>query len=304
MDKKTLKIYGAALLFSVLVGFTFIGVKVITEIGTTLEILTYRYNFAFLGTAVLVIFGSKKMRFKAKDKKNLAYTAIFYILFMVLQAAGLVYTTSIVSGIIFSLIPIIAKVIASVYLGEQTTGLQNLFVLISVSALIVMILLDAKEINTNVWGILLLLLSSTAMAISNVFMRFVRKSYTPLEISFAISLLGFAAFNLVTLVLGLKNGSIMGHLLLSQNLVFMVASAYLGIFCTLLTSFLMSYSLAHLEAVKATMFGNLSTAISLIAGAILLSEPLKYYHVLCTLLIIIGVAGVSVFGKKRTPETH
>lgn len=300
MDKNFIKIYGAALLFSILVGFTFIGVKSITEMGTTLEILTYRYNFAFLGTLVLVLLGKNKIRFKSKEKKNLASTAVFYILFMILQAAGLVYTTSIVSGIIFALIPIIAKIIAGIFLAEKSTGLQNLFVLISVAALIFMILQDAGGIDANVVGILLLLLSSTSMAISNVFMRYVRRSYTPLEISFAISLLGFLAFNAVTVVWGIKNGNLSNYLELAGNPIFMLSTAYLGIFCTLITAFLMSYMLAHMEAVKATMFGNLSTAISLLAGVAILKEPLELYHIVCTLLILAGVAGVSIFGKRKS----
>lgn len=304
MDQKTIKVYGAALLFSFLVGFSFIGVKSITSIGTTLEILTFRYDFAFLGTLLILLFQKKGFRLPSGNQKNLVVTAAFYILFMVLQAAGLVYTTSIVSGIIFALIPIIAKVIAEIFLKERSTWLQNIFVLLSVGSLIVMILKDATVLDANVLGILLLLLSSTCMAVSNVFMRYVRKSYSPLEISFAIAFSGFLLFNLATLIVGISNQSLSHTLSLVTNPLFMISTAYLGIFCTLITAFLASFMLANMEAVKGTMFGNLSTAISLLAGVLVLNEPLHGYHILCTGLIIVGVAGVSIAGKKQIADTE
>jgi len=299
MDKRVIKIYGASLLFSMLVGFSFISLKSVTDSATTLEILTYRYNFAFLGTLFLAAKMKNRIRFRGREKKSIFYTALFYIGFMVLQAVGLIYTTSIVSGIIFALIPIIAKVIAGFFLGEQSTGVQNAFVLLSVGALILMIVLDSGEIDANLYGILLLLLSSTSMAVSNVYMRYVRKIYSPLEISFAISLLGFSTFNLATVGKGIIQGNLSDYFLPAESSTFIFATAYLGIFCTLLTAFLISYMLANLEAVKATIFGNLSTAISLVAGAIVLSEPLEWYHVFCTGLIIAGVVGVSLSGMKK-----
>lgn len=298
MDKTIIKTYGAAIIFSLLVGFSFIGIKSITYLATTLEILTYRYNFAFVAMLILILYKKKSIEFKTKDKKNLGFTAFFYIFFMVLQALGLMFTTSIVSGMIFALVPIIAKVIASVFLQEKTVGIQNFFVLLSVSSLIIMIILNSSEINSNIIGIIILLLSSTSMAISNVFMRYVRKSYSPSEISFAISLIGFIVFNLTSIVIGIKNGNLSNYFLLLNNLDFVISTAYLGIFCTMVTSFLISYMLANMEAVKATMFGNLSTAISLIAGSIVLGEKLELYHIICTIMIIIGVGGVSVTGIK------
>lgn len=298
MDQKTIKVYSAALLFSFLVGFSFIGVKSITSIGSTLEILAFRYDFAFLATLFVLLARKKGFRIPAGNRRDLILTAAFYILFMILQAAGLVYTTSIVSGIIFALIPIIAKIIAEIFLKERSTWVQNGFVLLSVGSLIVMIIKDAAVIDANIGGILLLLLSSTCMAISNVFMRYVRRSFSPLEISFAITFSGFVIFNLATLISGIGDQSLSHTLRLFGNPLFVLSTAYLGIFCTLVTAFLASYMLANLEAVKATMFGNLSTAISLIAGVVVLKEPLHPYHILCTVLIIIGVAGVSIAGKK------
>ena len=99
--------------------------------------------------------------------------------------------------------------------------------------------------------------------------------------------------------MGIINSNISNYFLLMKNPGFLIASAYLGIFCTMVTAFLISYMLANMEAVKATIFGNLSTAIALIAGMLILKEPLEFYHIICTALIILGVVGVSISGKKK-----
>ena len=81
-----------------------------------------------------------------------------------------------------------------------------------------------------------------------------------------------------------------------------IATAYLGIGCILLSAHLMSYMLSKMEAVKGTIFGNLSTAISIVAGVVILGEPLKWYHVVCTVLIIAGVIGLCLSGGKPANE--
>ena len=56
----------------------------------------------------------------------------------------------------------------------------------------------------------------------------------------------------------------------------------------------MAYMLAHMEIVQSTIFGNASTAISIIAGAVILGEPLTIYHILCAALILVGVIGLAL----------
>jgi multidrug transporter EmrE-like cation transporter len=74
---------------------------------------------------------------------------------------------------------------------------------------------------------------------------------------------------------------------------------YIGIACTFLTGSLISYALRHLPAMTATIWGNLATVTSIIAGAVLLKEPLYTYQIVCTVLIITGVAGISYFTKPQ-----
>lgn len=300
MDQKDrLKGYGAALFFSILVGFSFLGIKTCVPLADSLQILTHRYNFALLGLIFILVFKIAKINLRGKPKRDLLLTAGFYVGFMVLQVIGLSFATSIEGSIIFAIIPIIVKIIASLFLGENSTIMQNIFVCLTVAALIIMIIMGSTEMTFNLMGTTILLLSSIAMAISNVFMRYVRDQYKPIEISAAIIAGGFIVFNIAAITRGLATGTLDSYFAPFKYPAFIIATLYLGVGCILLSAQLMSYSLSKMEAVKATIFGNLSTAISIIAGVIILGEPLFPYHIICTILIVIGVIGLSLSGMKK-----
>lgn len=298
------KVYGSAVLFSLIVGFSFIGVKTCVSVATPLETLTFRFNFAFLATLIVVLTGLIKIDLSGKPKKKLALTAGLYLGFMVLQTFGLVFSSSIESGIIFAIIPILAKIIASVLLKERTSWKQNIFVCMSVSAVITMFVLGATDLSVNLLGLVILLLSSVSMACSNVMMRYVRGVYKPFEITFFITGGGCILFNLATIVIGIKNGTLGDYFEPLSHMNFVIATAYLGIPSTLISALIMAYILAHMEAVKATIFGNLSTAISIVAGVIVLGEPLQLYHIACTILIIAGVIGLSMPSMAKIKEMN
>ncbi len=287
--------YLAAIVFSVVVGFSFLGVKTCIPVASTLQILVWRYNWAALLMGLFLMTGIVKIHLMGKPKKNLLLTAGFYIGFMIFQTIGLIFATSIESGIIFAIIPILSKLIAGVVLKENTGWVQNIFMVLSISALIMMILMGSTGVETNIVGVTILIISSISMAISNVYMRYVRQEYRPVEITAAICFMGAIAFNVAYLF----SGDFIHYLEPLQHMEFVIATLYLGTACIVLSAQLMAFMLCHMPAVNATIFGNLSTAISIVAGVVILGEPLLFYHVLCTLLIIVGVVGVSMPDLKR-----
>lgn len=297
---ESIKTYGSGLLFAVLVGFSFLGLKQMVQFGNPIEVIAFRYTFAMIALIICLLLKIIKVDFKGKPvfKKALP-TASFYILFMLFQAAGLKFATSIESGIFFAIIPILVSVISAVVLKERATFTQSIFMLLSISALVVMILCSATSLHINVPGVVFLFLSSLSMAINNVFMRYLRAQFTAIEMTTVIIVEGFVVLNLICIIWGSINGNLMDFLTLITNTRFVIAGIYLGIPCTLVSAALMAYMVRRVVAIKATIFGNLSTAISIVAGVLFLKEPLFWYHILCTILIIIGVLGVSISGMKK-----
>ena len=293
-----IKVYAAAVIFSVSIGFSFYGIKMCVPYGDTLTILSFRYMWALIGAVVwIAICIPLKLYTPPKEKtpkKNLILTASFYVLFMILQVLAMFFATSIEGAIVFAVVPIIAKLIARVFLGEKSSALQNVFVGITVTALIVMIVLNATDTEMSLPGILIMFVASSCLAISNVFMRYVRGVFKPIEITLTISLIGFVIFNCANVIRHIKNGTLSDYFEPFSHPQFTIWIIYLAIFCILLSAQFVAYMMSKLPVIQTTIWSNVSTAISICAGALLLGEPLQWFHILCAALIIAGVIGLSV----------
>lgn len=299
--KENMKTYGSGLLFACLVGFSFLGLKTMVQFANALEVITYRYSFAFIALVICLLFRIIKVDLKGKAVfKKAVPTASFYIGFMLLQAAGLKFATSIESGIIFAIIPILAAILSAIIMKEKASLLQSVFMMLSISALIVMILFGATNLHINFVGVSLLLLSSLSMAVNNVLMRYLRGEFKAMEMTTVIIVEGFIVLNVICLTWEIITGNLGDYLSLITNPTLVIAGIYLGVPCTLISAALMAYMVGRIVAVKATIFGNLSTAISIVAGVLFLREPLYWYHILCTVLIIVGVIGVSATKSKES----
>lgn len=293
------RVYGAALLFSLIVGFSFLFAKTAVTVATPLQTLVYRFTFAFLAIYLVEVSMKDRKPISNLVRRKLAVNAMFYLGFMVFQVVGLLYSSSLESGIIFAAIPILAKIIARFALGETSSFRQNFFVILSVAGVMAMVVGSTNsapgENNFNLLGLILLILSSLSMAASNVYTRYVRAECSPFRISFYIAALGCLVFHGAAITAGLIDGDLIGYYLSPlQQPKFLVATLYLGIPSTVISAMLMAYMMGHMTAVKATIFGNLSTLISILAGAFFLQEPLQFYHLVCTGLILAGVIGTSL----------
>ncbi len=68
------------------------------------------------------------------------------------------------------------------------------FVIITVSSLIILIILNATDINLNVTGLIIMTISSIFIACQNVSARYVRGVFRPIEITLTISVGGSIIF--------------------------------------------------------------------------------------------------------------
>ena len=126
-----LKLYTVALIYTFSIGFSFLAIKKCVPFADSLTILTYRYDFALLGVIVWFTVcrftGRLPEKKKGRPKSKLYLTAAFYIGFMALQITAMFFATSIEGSIVFAIVPIWAKIIARIFLGEKSTLLQNIF---------------------------------------------------------------------------------------------------------------------------------------------------------------------------------
>lgn len=298
--------YAAALLNAVIVGLSFLFTKLALEVATPMDTLAYRFLFAWAGLSLLLFFSPKSYAIKVKGKRNilsLLAIALFYpTLFFSFQAFGLNLATSAEGGIIFAFGPALIALMAAYFLKEKTNKKQYAFIFLSIFGVVYIFFMKGFSINIenagHSLGILLLLLSCLSIACYTIMARYLSVSYSPIQLTYIMVTFGFIFFNGYAVVENVKDGQLLAFLSLFQNLIFMLSVGFLGLLATMCTSFLSNYSLSKLSASQMSIFSNIATVISIVAGAVILHEPIYYYHVIGSVLIIIGVLGTNLFKER------
>ena len=77
-----------------------------------------------------------------------------------------------------------------------------------------------------------------------------------------------------------------------------------GILSSVVAFYSQNYSVTYLPVAEATVFANLSTVVAIIAGVLILHEPLSRLTVPCTIVIIAGVIGVQLSARKDTVNVN
>ena len=293
------KAYAAIISAYVIIGFNPLLLRLLAGNVTALENLTYRLTFAFLGTLIPIILRKVKINLTLRDFFALLPIMIVYaIVFFTLQTLALEATPAAEYGIIFALSPIFAAILASVLLKEKINGIQLVFILASVSGVIFIMMMKGGGIEVfNARGVTLSALTAITLAVIAIMLRQISGRYPAHTITFLVSATGFAVFNIALLYTRISTGTLGQYFAPLSDLRVLFASLFLGVAGVFGTAYFQSYSLRYVESTKVVIFSNLSTAVTIFAGAIFLAEQLHWYHLAGTIAIVTGVIGTNRFGN-------
>ncbi|WP_152669162.1 DMT family transporter [Paenibacillus sp. DMB20] len=293
--------YAAAIANALIIGLSFLFVKIALDSADPLDALAHRFTISFAAVLIPVLFGWLKIHIRFRDVVRILPVAIFYpALFFGFQVFGLMYSTSSEGGIIMALSPIFTVLLAGIFLKEQTTVWQKYAVLLSVTGVIYIFVMKGTSVDlANFKGLALLVLSTISMAIYSVMARTMTKQFKPLELTFVMLLIGFLFFNAISLVNHAWNGSLNEYVQPLTVPSFVLSTLYLGVLSSFVTSLLSNFALSRIEASQMSVFGNLATLISMLAGVLFLQEELGYYYIIGAVMIVAGVLGVNFLTPSR-----
>ncbi|WP_028776711.1 DMT family transporter [Shimazuella kribbensis] len=296
--------YVASILFAVFIGLSFMFVKLIVNIAEPFDILAIRFLVAFILLSLPAIFGWIKLTISWKDIYLLIPFALLYpILFFTFQTWGLLGATSAEGGIIQATAPIFTVILSTLILKEKINLWQRLCLLLSVLGVIFIFVMQGASFSLDHIGSILLLLCSTlSFAVYSILVRRSGQSYKPYDLSFVVIMLSFISFTVISIVQHSVNGTILEIVEPYKEPIFWYSIFYLACFSSVFSIFLSNYALSKLEAYKVSVFNNLSTLVSIIAGAVFLHEQITSVHVIGATMIIVGVIGTNLAGRwsKKT----
>ena len=300
MNEKT-KAYLAALSFSTIIGFSFLFTKVALGFASPLTNLAHRYTVAALVLFILQQTKVIQIKLTKEDILSILPMSLFYpLLFFMFQSFALQYISSSEAGILQALVPIITLILASVFLKEKTTFIQKFFLCLSVAGVIYIFLSKGANlgVETGILGFMLMLGSVFSNAINNILSKYKGGQYRAIDLTVVVILVGFLVFNSLSLVTHFLSGHLMSYFEPLGHLSYLISILYLGILASIVTASLSIYAIVRLGASIVSVFGNLGTVLTIVAGAVFLHEPIYAYHIIGASLIIGGILGMNMFNSK------
>lgn len=301
-QNKPRQAYIGLILVTIIIGLSFIFVKIGLRYAGAMDLLAHRFTAAAVSIVLLWIFGLIKLPpFSFKKAKWLLLLSLFYpLLFFALQTFGLQHSTASEAGIVFATTPIITLIAASFFLKEKTTLWQKLGIVMSIAGILYIIYFTGNiSGSTTLKGLLLLMLSVFALVVYYVLGKVVSANFSAMEITVWMTILAFIVFNGFSIVAHIQTHTLNQFFNPLVHMEFLWAVLYLGVLSSMVTAFLTNFALTQVPASQIAVFNNLSPLVSIAGGIIILNETLFTYHIIGGLMVLAGVAMTVFFKYKK-----
>lgn len=302
-NRKKILAYLGLTLMTVIIGFSFIFVKIALRHASPVNLLAHRFTAATVWLFFFyVIFKRKKPEIERKHVRSLLALSFFYpILLFTMQTVGLQFTTASEAGILSAMAPIFTVIFASLFLIEKNSLWQKMSVVLSVVGVLYILYKNGvgQMSPVTLKGDFFILLSVLSMVVYFVLGRKINQKMDAMDITFFMTVVACVAFNLVSVVSHSVSGTLTEYFSAFRNIEFLWSVLYLGILSSFLTSFLTNNALRVIPATQVSIFNNFSPVIAVFGGVAFLSETLHPYHIAGGVMVLAGIVGVNVLGRKK-----
>lgn len=287
----------AALGAQVIFGFSFMFTKIALGYASPLTVIADRYLMAFLGMTVVMLASGKRLKM-GKNIWKLVLMSVFQpLLYFILESYGIKLTTSAFSSIMISMIPVVSMVLGIFILKEVPSPMQYVFTAISVGGVVITALAGSRDGTVTPLGIILLIGAVLSSVLYNISSRKISAEFSALERTYAMTVIGTVSFLTIAIIENIKNPIEVIKPFLSAE--FTLSVFYLGIISSVVAFLFLNYANTHLPVAKTTVFSNLTTVVSVFAGAVFLDEKISFAVIIAIIMIVVGVLGVQMLGVNK-----
>jgi len=296
----------AGIVSSSIFGLSFLFSKMALSEAGIYELLSFRFLTAFLIMSVLSLLKIIRLDYKGKNIKGLLILGLMEpVIYFIFETYGIKFSSSSIAGLMISLIPIGVVILSAYFLKEKPSVSQTGFIILSVlGVMFIGIMGSSNSGNSSLLGIILLIGAVLSAGMFTIISRRLSKNFTPMELTYSMMAMGAVFFNFVSIVQHLMNNNIKNYFSPLMNTKFLISIGYLGILSSIIAYFLINFTLSKIEASKSSVLSNISTIVSIAAGVIFLKETFQYYHLIGSLMILLGVWGTNHFEPKNITKTE
>lgn len=296
-NKKLIYATLAALGAQVIFGLSFMMTKIALRFASPMTVIADRYIVAFISLSIAALFSKTKIKVNRNTWKLVIMSAFQPVLYFIFETYGIKLTTSSFSSVMISMIPVVSMVCGIFFLKEVPSPLQYVFTLISIGGVALMSLIGKAEGSVTAAGTLLLVGAVISSAAYNISSRKLSAEFTVFERTYAMTFIGLIVFVIISFTGNINNPIDVISAFKSHE--YMLAVLYLGVISSVAAFLLLNYANTHLPVAKTTVFSNLTTVISVVAGAAFLDERVSLYGALSIIMIVSGVLGVQIIDNRK-----
>jgi len=294
----------AGFIVALIFGFSFLFSKSGLKLVPPYHLLALRFGLALMLFICLQLFGVIKLNFKGKKIYSLLLLSLFEpVLYFICETKGLSLTTSSEAAMIIALVPVASTLLAVFILRERPSLQQLGFITLSVSGIFLIIFMKENiQLGSNIAGIYILLIGVIAAGFYTVLSRKLSVDFSPVEITYVMIWVGAVVFNGISLIQHIQAGNLGEYFKPLNDWDVLITIVYLGAISSVVAYFMFNFMVSKMEASRSSVFMNLSTVFSIVAGVVFANEPFYWYSLVGGIMILIGVWGTNLYSRKQDLE--
>lgn len=298
----------AALTSAVIFGMSFMFSKLALEVAAPTVLLAFRFTVAVAAMSLVILVnalvgklrGRPLFAFSLRGKpvyKLVLLGIVQPVAYFIFENYGILYTSSAVAGTIIAAVPVCCILMDVLVLHERVTLKRVLCALGAIGGVALISVGGAMMVSAL--GMLFLVLTMLSDTLYYGISHNAAKRFTPFEMTYVMFIVGMVVFIPVGLVYagGLHSPLITGPM---HDGGFWVAVLYLGLLSSVLAYGLLNFANSHLSVSETSLFSNVTTVVSVLAGVVLLKEPFSVWQMLGVAVILVCVFVANVSGGKES----
>lgn len=265
--------------------------KIALEYTTPNVVLSQRFALSVILMLLWMAIRNKWISFRGKRIGPVALLVATQVAYYIFETYGIQMTNATVSGVVLAVVPVVAMVIAMIFLREFPTRRQAFFCIFPTAGVILMTLSASSEGVIRPLGVLLLILSCVSSAVYKNANRKASTDFSTFERSFLVltsSTICFVLWSVFDKEITLKS-----YFAPLKEPMFVISILVLGVLCSLAANLLVNFAVSRMQVVKLSSFGAVSTLVSMFSGVIFLREQMTLWMFVGAVLILWGVYQVT-----------
>ena len=302
----------AAITAAVIFGMSFMFSKLALEKAAPTVLLAVRFTVAVAAMTLVILVNAMvgKLRGRPLFTFSLRGKPVYQLLllgivqpvaYFIFENYGILYTSSAVAGTIIAAVPVCCILMDVLVLHEKVTLKQVLCAVCAIGG--VALISAGGAVMVSALGMLFLLLTMLSDTLYYGISHSAAKLFTPFEMTYVMFVVGMVVFIPVAL---LHAGGLTSPMILEplQDGQFWLAVLYLGLLSSVMAYGLLNFANSHLSVSETSLFSNVTTVVSVLAGVVLLKEPFSVWQMLGVVIILVCVFVANVSGKETRSHSQ